>query len=300
MPTLLDEPETAALAPRLLPDVPAAEYHADTLGLSRPSLSSSIAHTIVSQSPFHAWLRHPKFGKQAREATADMDNGTLIHALVLGTECEICPIDADNYRTKAAQEQRDAARENGLTPILRRDLDDAQNVARAITEELASLGIDLRGGQREVTVVWEEPSESGPVVCRGRMDHVEGVTITDLKTCRSAHPRGCTSHVMEYGCHLQAEAYKSALRQLSPEAAGRERFRWVFVETLPAGSPKRVVVTVAEPSGAMRELGSALWRQAVETWGRCLAANVWPAYAVEPVRLEPPAWAMNELTEGRI
>lgn len=287
------------MTPQLL-DIPAAEYHADDLGQSRPSLSSSIAHVLTSKSPLHAWMQHPKLGKQPREASPEMDRGTLLHALVLGTPVEVSPVDANDWRTKRAQNQRDLARESGMVPMLAREWDDLQAVAASLATELREQGIGLGSltALKERVVVWEEQTAAGPVLCRGMLDHLDAPAILDLKTIRDAHPDTCTRSIIDHGYHLQAAAYCSAVRQLYPELAGRESFRWAFAEVLPPGSPRRVVLTVAKPSGAMRELGAALWAQACETWGRCLSANTWPAYVVGEAALEPPAWAMREAFEA--
>lgn len=283
---------------RFLDDVSEADYHADEIGSPRPSLSASVAHTLIAKSPLHAWMRHPKLGNAPREQSTEMDRGTRIHALVLGTPLQLSVITADNYRTKAAQEQRDAAYANGLMPILARELDAEREIARCITEQLKSCGIAF-AGSRETVAVWEEPSGRGPVSCRGKLDHVCPPAIDDLKTCRSAHPDKLARHVTEYGYHIQAAAYCSALASIHPEAAGRIRFRWIFAEILdePAAKGPRAIVTVARPSGAMMELGAALWRRAVETWAACLEEDRWPGYAESEAALDPPSWAMDKLLE---
>ena len=63
-------------------DLPEHEYHSDPC--DSPSLSASIAQTIVLESPAHAWLQHPRFGGKQIEPTKEMDRGTLVHALLLG------------------------------------------------------------------------------------------------------------------------------------------------------------------------------------------------------------------------
>lgn len=277
-------------------DITEADYHADMC--ERPSLSASIAKRIVSESPYHAWLRHPRLGNQPSEPSKAMETGTLIHALVLGTPLNMSVVNADNYRTKAAQEQREEAHAKGLTPILAREIDDIQAVAFSITALLHAEGIDLTG-QSEVVAVWEEDTPDGPVLCRGRMDHLirERGLIFDLKTTASAHPDKCAKACIEYGYDIQCAAYTSAIHKLVPEVAGRESFTWLFVETLPVGSPRRAILTVAQPDGAMRELGRARWESACATWARCLASDVWPAYSVGVASLTPPAWAMRETFE---
>ena len=46
--------------PGIYPGISAADYHADCA--PEPSLSSSIARTLLAQSPLHAYHAHPRMG----------------------------------------------------------------------------------------------------------------------------------------------------------------------------------------------------------------------------------------------
>jgi hypothetical protein len=81
------------------------DYHADPC--VSPSLSQSIAHTLVTLSPRHAWLEHPRLGGQKRKATKAMDEGSILHRLLLGEGVDVGVIHEDDYKTKAARELRD-------------------------------------------------------------------------------------------------------------------------------------------------------------------------------------------------
>ena len=84
-------------------------YHADPS--ERPSLSSHLAGILLARSPAHAKLSHPRFGGAFPDKPSDeMNVGSIIHGLLLGGGADIVEIDADNYRTKAAQEARDLVR----------------------------------------------------------------------------------------------------------------------------------------------------------------------------------------------
>ena len=63
-------------------NVSESEYRADPLSV--PSLSASIAKVLIMESPAHAYDIHPKLGNRARKPSAAMDEGTLIHTLLLG------------------------------------------------------------------------------------------------------------------------------------------------------------------------------------------------------------------------
>lgn len=267
------------------------EYFRDPC--ATPSLSQSIAHTLLTKSPYHAWLAHPRLGGTKRESTRAKDHGSLVHTFLLGLGKEIELISADDFRTKAAKEERDAAVAAGKLPVLTKDAKDAMAIVADIRKGLDELGIRLTGVS-EAKVEWTEQSSSGPVLCRGMMDHLiaDDGQIFDVKTCRSAHPKACTSHVIEYGYDIQHAAYRSALRALRPNVAGRERFTFLFIEELPEGSPRRVIITPAELDGRLRELGERRWARGVETWGACLSTNAWASYADRVIRLEAPDWAL--------
>lgn len=274
--------------------ISAAEYHAETF-LERPALSSSIATTLVTQSPLHAWAQHPKLGgTKGSGHTKAKDGGTLFHELVLGEGKGIVVIDAGDYKTKAAQADRDAAHAAGLTPVLRGAFEEASVAAAKIRARFEDLGI-VFDGESEIAITWEVETALGPVLCRGLMDHlreVDGI-IYDLKSTRDAHPREFGKSCVTYGYDIQHAAYVQAVEQLRPELAGRVQFKFLCAEL---DEPHAVMV--GTPKGGLRELGQRRWRRAVETWAGCLVANAWPGYGAQDV--DAPRWAIlqDEEREG--
>lgn len=273
-------------------DLTPEEYHRDPA--PAPSLSASIAKILLDESPLHAWHAHPKLGGVSRPASAAMDRGTLIHKLVLGAGAAIEPIDAKDYKTKAAREARDKARAERKIPVLVHELKEATAAAAAIRANLAEQGIEFTG-RSEVACVWEEQTACGPIWCRGLFDHLierGAAMIIDLKTIRSAHPDACARAVVNYGYDVQQAAYTRAIEKARPELAGRVRFVFAFVETEPpyATTPARI-------TGDFREHGERRWINAIETWASCLSMNNWPGYALDTVNLEPPGWLLRKLED---
>lgn len=268
--------------------VSAAEYHADPCAV--PSLSASLAHTIITGCPRHAWAAHPKLGAVNRKSpTKEMDKGSLLHKLLLGDGPELCIVDAPDWRTKAAQEQREMARKEGLIPVLIDQANVAQFQAAQIRKSLREQGIELSGAS-EVAFAWaEETYDGAEVQCRGMIDHYLDGTIYDLKIWDSASPKVLERKCIQMGSHIQAAAYTRGIEKIRPLLAGRVCFKWLIVELEPV-----VQVVVASPTGTMRELGERQWRRAVDTFGRCLAADNWPGYAEGVVELEAPAWALAQ------
>ena len=263
----------------------ADEYHADPCKV--PALSSSIAHVIDTESPLHAWSRHPKLGGVPRQPTKSMESGSLSHALLLGDGKDIRIIDAGDYKTKAAKADRDAARDAGEIPVLRDDYEEALKTSVILRARFADHGIRL-DGKSEVTALWTERARDGAEVqCRGMMDHLKLPRIYDIKSTRSANPDVCRRHVESYGYAIQRAAYASAVERIKPEFAGRVDFIFVFYELEPP-----YAVTPARLSGSFRELGARGWRRAVDRWEECLRTNRWPGYADGIVELEPSPWAL--------
>lgn len=266
-----------------------SEYFADA-GSEVPRLSQSIAHKIIAESCLHAWHAHPKLGAAAHESTKEQDQGTLLHSMLLGQGAEVEIIYADSFRTKAVQVLRDAAIEAGKVPMLVSKYEQLQNAQSSLRASLAAYNIVL-SGDSEVKLEWSERGERGPVLCRGMLDHVvidRGI-IYDVKKIRSAHPRVCSRHMIEYGYDIQHAAYTSALAKLRPDLEGRIEMVFLFMEIEPPYS-----ILPARPDGTMRELGSMKWNRAVALWERCLLNNRWPGYADSVVSLPAPAWALTE------
>jgi hypothetical protein len=213
-----------------------AEYHTDPC--EGPSLSASIATTLVTQSPLHAWSKHPRMGARRTPPTPSMDEGSLIHALLLGVG-DIKEIPFDNYSTKKAKEARDAAIADGALPVKARDLDHAKEVSAKLRAGMAAFGIELTG-RSEQAMTWIEQSAYGDIEARGMMDHVfvdEG-RIIDLKKISSADEHTCANHAYRYGYDIQAAAYKRGLSQIVPSLAGRITYMWLFLEIeLPLALP---------------------------------------------------------------
>ena len=263
------------------------QYYADPCSV--PSLSSSIAKVLIQKSPSHAYLEHPRLGNQRKAPSEDMDEGTLVHKLLLGENTRMVIIDADDFRTKDAKAARDEARAARQTPVLRRKYDAAVIVCEKIRANIRQFGIDLDGAS-EVSIEWTEDGVLGdPVVCRCRMDHtwLEEGRILELKKAESAHPRDISRAIDNYAYDLGAVAYTRALEALKPEFAGRVNFGFLFVEIEP---PYSVVPVWMD--GAYTAMGTSKWRRAVRTWERCLASGQWPGYVTAPVAIAPPPWAL--------
>ena len=278
-------------------------YHSDPC--VEPSLSSSLAGIICNESLAHANLRHPKFGGQPIKSSTDMDDGDMLHALLLtGDNSELVAlIDELNpktkeayadFKTKRARELRDIALEQGKTPVLPHKMRIIRSMYQNIYEAMCAKDLGLIGhGQAEQVVLWTETAKDGmEVQCRAKLDHwdLERQLMTELKTGASAKPSKCEKRITDDGLDIQLAAYESALVHHFPDLAGRDIVRWVFVEKEPPWA-----VTEMWPSEAMLEIGRRKWRYAVNRFAEALESGYWPDYTgKEPVHAFPSAWAMED------
>lgn len=257
-------------------DVTPDEYHA------LPRLSSSVAKVLLTRSPLHA---RSAIGKKP---TKGMDRGSIIHRLVLGKGAEYEVLQFGDFKTKAAQVARDAARAANKVPVLAEDFEDYCTAAERIRTQLAARNVIL-DGQSELAIEWTEHTKHGELTCKGMLDHcwVEHGTILDLKITEDAAPSAVERTSENLGYAVQCAAYTRALTALRPDLAGKIGFAFAFCEP-----DEPHAINLSEPDGVFQQLGTQRWLRAVNTWAQCHVTGVWPAYdgAINP--LSAPSWAL--------
>ena len=272
----------------LYPEMSDAIYHGDPC--PAPSLSSGLIRTLTTGTPRHAWLAHPRLGKSEDKAsTKAQDYGSLVHKLALGAGRDVEIIEADSYRTKAAQEQRDAAQAAGRIPILEPAYADALAQAEPIRDAITALAGE--GWQGEVAMIGQRETAHGTIWTRAKADALSAdrSVIVDLKTTQKLDDKAIKNRLAEYD--TQDVHYRATLESARSDLIGRTRFVFLFIEN---------------STGIMRPVGlSEGWRhaadlavtEAAETFARCLKARQWPAYAAAPELFEPPPWLVRARLE---
>lgn len=277
-------------------ELPASEYHADRIGHDEPSLNASLVKILVTKSPRHAWYAHPRLNPQHRESIErKFDVGTVAHDLFLLDNAErVAVADFPDWRKKAAQEFRDAARDEGMVPLLAHEWARVQAMVAALRDQCA--GHEARpplfvDGQPERTLVWRERG----VLCRALLDwlHDSHQCIDDLKTAKwTASPRAWARRTMfSTGADIQAAFYIRAVRAVYGQEA---EFRLVVIE-----SDEPHGMSVVSPSPAALVLADAKIEAAIDRWQECLASGVWPGYPLHVVEADPPAWAESDWWESQ-
>lgn len=259
-------------------DVPEATYHADrnlAPALGR-SLSSSGAKTILDCPARFAWQRDNPVVKDA------YDFGHVAHARLLGFGDEhITVVDADSWRTKAAQEQRDEARAAGKVPILAADSERAWALVTAVMEHPVAGAAFARAGQAEQSLYWID-DETG-VTCRGRVDWLLPNAIVDLKTTVNASPAKFSRSLVDYGYALQAAWYQQGIEALTGE-------RLPFVHVVVEKEPPHLVAVYQVDTDALA-FGAERARDARVLFAECESSGVWPGYSPDIELVSLPAWA---------
>lgn len=274
--------------PGLYYDVPESEYHKDCCPL--PSMSRGIAATLITRSPLHAKLEHPRLSKiEPEDATAAMDFGSLGHKLILDKGAEVAVGEWDSWRTNAAKDFREAARLAGKIPVLQETYERALALKEGAKAEFMRLGVayELSLGRSEVVGVWQEEGFWLRAMYDRLFMSIDTATVYDLKITENAHPDACKRQIGNMNYHLQDAHYLRGLEKIMPVLAGRTRFIFLFIENAAPFS-----VTPIELNGEFKKLAAMQWERAFALWKQCLMTDTWPAYTDKLVRVEPPGWLM--------
>lgn len=250
-------------------DMPAAEYH---------------AHVGLNASTLKAVARHPlakvRYDLDHRVYKPTFDFGTAAHSVILERDTSsIVVVDADSWRTKAAQAQRDMAHAAGKTPMLDHEFAVVEHMCDAVMEHDVAREM-LTGHTPEVSVfadVYGQP-------CKARLDawHPDRDLIVDLKTTQDADPATFDRTAINFGYHLQMAHYQDVMEA---ETGTRPRFLFVLVEKAPP-----YLVSVVELAPDFADLGREMNHEAADTWARAVKDNHWPGYeGVSTVLM--PTWA---------
>lgn len=252
-------------------DLPEADYHRDLT-----TLSSTGARILATRTP--AEFRHEQ--QNGRPPKREFDFGHLVHRIILGAGADIVTIDAADWRTKAAKEQRDQAYAEGKTPVLEKDHRRAERVVEAFRDHPTAAGL-ITNGTPEVSVYWSD-AWSG-VACRGRIDWLRPDVAVDVKTTATSSPAAFAKSVAEYGYHQQAAWYLDGLHACGWE--GRD-FVFVVVSTTPPFLP-----FVVRLDDAAITRGRELNAKALERYAECQLTGLWPGHGDTIHTISLPAWA---------
>lgn len=269
--------------PRIVDGLPADEYHADRTSISSSGLRALLPPGCPAQ--FKHDRDHPPAPKR------EFDLGHAAHKLVLGEGEEIVVTEWEDWRTKAAREERDEIRANGAVPLLFHEGEQVQAMAEAIRRHPHAGPLFAPGnGIAERSIYWTH-ADSG-VRVRVRPDWLmvrpDVTLVVDLKTAADASPDGFSKSIESYSYHQQGALYLDGVEAagLAPEGA---RFLFVVQSKKPP-----YLVTVRELKDQDQDIGRARNEVALRIYRDCIASDEWPDWT-GPVDQIPqigmPSWA---------
>jgi len=266
-------------------------YHSDPC--PQPALSASIAGIIWHRSPLHGWYAHPKLNPDYQPfESATFDLGSAAHAIVLEQDrSKLVIIHADDWRTKAAREERDEAHDAGKIPVLARQAEDIYAMADAAIDAVKDSELDgiFQDGKPEQSIIVQD----GDIWLRGRLDWLtnDNKIILDYKTVgRSANPESfLRGSVFQYGYDIQVAMYQRLVQAVTGETP---KFVWLAQET---EAPYACSLMGASPS--LIESGNRKLDHVNKQWRECMKTGIWPAYGKRIAWLEAPSYELAKLEE---
>lgn len=291
MTTLIDKPG-------VYDGIPNRHYHLQLT--PTPSMSASMAVEIESSCPRKLWhdcYLNPNFERQQK---LDFDLGTAAHLALLEPhdwDNAIAVIEANDYKTNAAQAARRDAYAAGKTPLLPKHVDKITGLRDACladedTREFFETGI------AEQTVVARDPKTGIWSKARPDKRAPDWSWIADLKTTTSANPIALPNKSDDHGWGQRAEWYFDVVEL----ATGIRPAEFFFI-VAEIDAPHIAQVARFKPRLGMKprsmEIGALLNRHAIDTFAECVRTNTWPKYAKGLVEIDPPVRAEYRL-ETRI
>jgi hypothetical protein len=270
-------------APGVYADFDELAYHRD------PALSSSGAKRLLPPN-CPALFKHDR-DNGGRPNKRSFDVGHAAHAAVLGVGLELVVVDADDWRSKAARDERDAAYAAGKCPVLGKEKAAVDAMALAIRENpRAAALLDVDHGRPEVSTFWHD-KERG-IDRRARFDWLpesDGgqLIVPDYKTTASAEPRAFHRSIFNFGYDMQAVFYTDAIQ--AAELAQDVTFLFIAQETTPP-----YLVTVHELDYLSLLVGRKRVDRACEIFAECTATDTWPGYSDDIELVGPPNYLLNE------
>lgn len=281
-----------SLQPGIHAGVSMEEYLADPV---EPfSLSASVAYLLHTRSALHARQAHPKLSPAyVADDSSRAELGSAAHRVLLERTYEgIVWIPFDNYKKAAAQELRDQARADKKIPVLaelEKDIRQMVGIAMEALSENEDLGIDLKDGDAEQTVVWLDRR----CYCRIRPDWMSRnrKTLLNYKTARCAEPFAFERAMAQQGYDFSAAFYERGMKALGFSA--QEFFLAQEIEP-----PYACSIVGLDP--AMREIAERKVSDALLFWASAVETGRWPGYPKRQVHYAAPsAWQMADDDERR-
>jgi exodeoxyribonuclease VIII len=265
--------------PELIPGITNEYYHAS------PAIGSSrLKQVLKCPALYHANV--------PMKASAAMDLGTVVHAMVLEPDEDVAVI-APAFSGKGSMAARAEFKANnaGRIVMTAAEMAKAQAMASNVLA-LPDVGDILSVAQCEHSGWYEDP-ETG-LACKYRPDCRVPWACLDLKSAADASPAGFSRAIETFGYHISAAHYLIGEHEVS--GVDHETFCFLVVENT---APYLAASYVLDAESLA--LGRWQRAKALAMIKACTEANDWPSYGNSQVSyIGVPHWspAMREFNEG--
>ena len=269
--------------------IPDEVYHADPV--PQGSLSSSGARRLLPPSCpalFRQW-------RADQRMTPSQTRGVAAHKRLLGVGPKIVVVDADDWRTNAARDQRDQALAAGHVPLLLKDYAQVREMERQLRAHPdAGQLFAPRIGKVEQSLFWVDP-EFG-VWRRARLDLMlpgtpeHPMLVVDYKTTKAVDDASLSATMANFGYHQQGAWYLDAVEALALTPPAGAVFLLVFQMATPP-----YLVRVKQPDPEAIQWGRVRNRAALDVYRTCTLTGQWPGYEPGVTSLSLPRWANRQL-----
>lgn len=280
--------------PGLYPDIPEADYHADTT-----TLSASSAKVLLGKRPPSADSDALLFGRLAHTVILEphkLDAYAVLDPDVIGIKAN--GDKADNpTATKAWKDAVFAAKRDGLTVVAPKMLAKAHALAAAVRKHPEAGRLLAAATGHEVSAYADHPTGAR---VRARFDLIGPGFIADIKTTFDGNPEDFGRTMHKYLYHVSAANYLDIARANGLDA---DRFDLVCVEKEPTpGGDYRVSVLEIHPDAI--DLGRELMAKACARWLALGKRVDLPGYGDGRHVIDLPAYAydyeLDDITLGGV
>lgn len=264
-------------------DLPSEDY------FKIKAASNSVLKILKFQTPSHHMYREPE-----QHDTRAMQTGTALHCCVLE------PDRFDNHYLVADCDDRRDALYRGLV----KDVGDASRVLTR-PEHRRVIGMRDSGwrnpqfrrymespGRTEVSVTTKDPVTGIEVKCR--FDWLgDSLSALDVKKTQDASAELFRKAITNYGYYMQIPFYADVWFWETGERI--DCTRDFPIAAFEEKAPHACVLHDLDDVALI--LGRKHYREALDTYARCLDSGVWPGYAYDRISNTVTDWAANELFE---
>jgi hypothetical protein len=253
-----------------------AEYNA------LPGLrNSAIKGVLESPAVYKHGLDNPSTAKH-------FTIGSAVHSLLLEEGKTVVHVPVDNWKTKDAQERRDAALADGKYPLNNAEHEQAQAMAARLRTD-PDVAKHLRAGQTEVTLTGHHEDTFTPIKARLDILDVEARVIMDPKTTATADRDAFGTTAYRHGYYMQAPHYID----LAAQATDTDPAEWRFLfAVISKSAPYQMFVTELDEDALA--LGRRDRDRGIDLYLECQRTGKWPDFPGQAgvTTTSLPRWAL--------